>query len=96
MKHTNSLDLLLLSPEDNCLVACRHLPAGTKVILDGHAVVLPQAVPLGYKVARHAMPAEQVVWRYGALIGSTTQAVQAGELLHLHNLKSHYLPHVKH
>jgi altronate dehydratase small subunit len=96
MSAFNSTDLLLLAPEDNCLVACRHLNAGTTVWLDGQAVVLPQAVPLGYKVARYELPAEQFVWRYGAFIGSTTQVVHAGELLHVHNLKSHYLPHVKH
>jgi hypothetical protein len=85
--------LLLLDPKDNCLVACRHLPVGSLVVLDGQSIALPQDVPLGYKVARFALTADQPVLRYGASIGSTTQAVQAGELLHLHNLQSHYMPH---
>lgn len=84
--------LILLSPEDNCLVACRDLAAGTTVEIDERAVVLPQAVPLGYKVARSSLVAGQAVLRYAAHIGSTTRPVAEGELLHTHNLQSDYLP----
>jgi hypothetical protein len=84
--------LILLCAEDNCLVACSSLSAGTIVQIDGKAVALPQAVPLGYKVARCELAAGQAVLRYAAHIGSTTQKVLAGELLHTHNLKSDYLP----
>jgi hypothetical protein len=84
--------LILLSPEDNCLVACSNLAAGTPVQLDGTTVALPQTVPLGYKVARQNLAAGQAVVRYGAPIGSTTHSVAAGELLHTHNLQSDYLP----
>lgn len=92
MSAASVASLILLSPEDNCLVACRDLAAGTKVQLDERTVELPQAAPLGYKVARRNLVAGQAVVRYAAHIGSTTQPVAAGELLHTHNLKSDYLP----
>jgi hypothetical protein len=62
------------------------------VELDGNAVALAQAVPLGYKVARCALQPGDKVLRYGALIGTVTAAVAPGGLLHTHNLVSDYLP----
>ena len=84
--------LLLLDPIDNCLVACSNLAAGTPVQIDGITIALPQPVPLGYKVARFDLAVGKAVFRYAAHIGSTTQRVAMGELLHTHNLQSDYLP----
>jgi SAF domain-containing protein len=83
--------LLLLHPQDNSLVARRSLQAGEEVIIDGETVHMPQAIALGHKVARRALPAGTEVLKYGAPIGSTTQAVAKGEHLHLQNLKSDYI-----
>jgi (2R)-sulfolactate sulfo-lyase subunit alpha len=87
-----SSPLLLLHPDDNSLVARRSLVAGEEVIIDGESIRMPQAVALGHKVARHALQSGIAVLKYGAPIGSTTQPVAKGEHLHLHNLKSDYLP----
>ena len=84
--------LLLMSPEDNCLIARTALSAGERVEIDGAAVTLPEAVPLGYKVARTALRPGDKVLRYGALIGSVTTEVAAGAMLHTHNLASDYIP----
>jgi hypothetical protein len=84
--------LLLMSPEDNCLIARTDLSAGEVVDIDGVAVTLAQAVPLGYKVARTELERGDKVLRYGALIGTVTAAVARGGLLHTHNLVSDYLP----
>jgi altronate dehydratase small subunit len=84
--------LLLMSPDDNCLVARRQLFSGQAVELDGDFVTLPENVPLGYKVARrNLMPGEKVL-RYGALIGTVTVEARAGSILHTHNLVSDYIP----
>jgi altronate dehydratase small subunit len=84
--------LLLLAPEDNCLVACADLAVHQPVQLDGHALSLPQAVPMGYKIARHGLSTGNKVVRHGAVIGSATQPIAVGELIHTHNLRSDYLP----
>ncbi len=84
--------LLLMSPEDNCLIARTALAAGDTVDIDGVAVTLPEAIPLGYKVARSALQPGEKVLRYGALIGSVTAEVARGAMLHTHNLASDYLP----
>ncbi|GGY14798.1 hydrolase [Massilia dura] len=83
---------LLMSPEDNCLIARTPLAAGDVADIDGAGVALPEAVPLGYKVARVALAPGDKVLRYGALIGTVTAPVARGAILHTHNLVSDYLP----
>jgi hypothetical protein len=84
--------LVLLSPADNCLVACTHLAAGTEVRLEGGAVTLATDIGLGHKVARHAIAAGQKVRKYDAVIGSLRTPVEAGAHIHTHNLDSDYTP----
>lgn len=84
--------VLLLSPEDNVLVACTDLAAGTELVIDGRRVVLADAVPTGHKLARRAIAAGQKVVKYGAPIGSARQPIEAGASVHTHNLASDYIP----
>lgn len=84
--------LLLMSPEDNCLIARTALAAGDIVEIDGAPVTLPEDIPLGYKVARSVLRPGDKVLRYGALIGSVTAEVVRGAMLHTHNLASDYIP----
>jgi hypothetical protein len=84
--------LLLMSPEDNCLIARVELAAGSTVPIDGQPVTLPGPVHLGHKVARrHLAPGDKVV-RYGAIIGTATAPIPIGAHVHTHNLASDYLP----
>jgi altronate dehydratase small subunit len=83
--------LLLLSPEDNVVVACRDLPAGAELVVDGAALRLAVPVPTGHKVARRAIPAGEKVVKHGAPIGSATAAIAPGGYVHTHNLRSDYI-----
>ncbi|WP_118181465.1 UxaA family hydrolase [Paraburkholderia phosphatilytica] len=93
--HTDAR-LLLLSPDDNCLIAGARLDAGTPVEIEGERVTLAKTIELGHKVARHALASEAKVLRYGAVIGHVTEDVARGEHLHTHNLASDYLPTYTH
>jgi hypothetical protein len=84
--------LLLLHPDDNILVARRDIAAGELVEMDGERFAIPMAVELGHKLARRALEADTRVLKYGAPIGSMKVAVARGEHVHLHNLRSDYLP----
>ena len=84
--------LLLLHPDDNILVARRDIAAGEQVEVDGDTLVIPAAVELGHKLARRALAPDTRVLKYGAPIGSMKVAVARGEHVHLHNLRSDYLP----
>ena len=92
MPDTQASRLLLMSPEDNCLIARAPLAAGEALEIDGASVILPEDVPLGYKVARGPLKAGDKVLRYGAIIGTVTADVASGAMLHTHNLVSDYIP----
>jgi altronate dehydratase small subunit len=92
MPDTQASRLLLMSPEDNCLIARAPLAAGETLEIDGVPVILPEDVPLGYKVARGALKSGDKVLRYGAIIGTVTADVASGAMLHTHNLVSDYIP----
>ena len=84
--------LLLMSPEDNCLIDRTALACGDVVAIDGVPVTLAQNIQIGHKVARCALAVGDKVLRYGALIGSITAPVAIGEHIHTHNLASDYIP----
>ncbi|KVN16807.1 MULTISPECIES: UxaA family hydrolase [unclassified Burkholderia] len=88
--------LLLLSPDDNCLIAATRLCAGQCVTIDGERVVLAQTIETGHKLARAPLAANDKVLRYGAPIGHVIRDVARGEHLHTHNLVSDYLPTYTH
>lgn len=84
--------LLLLHPDDNVFVARRTIAEGETILIDNRPIRVSAAVPLGHKVARHALIPGAAVLKYGACIGSATRHVSPGEHVHLHNMKSDYLP----
>ena len=84
--------LVLLAPEDNCVVVARALPAGEHVDIDGADLVVGSAVTIGHKLARREIGKGEKVIKYGAIIGHATAAIAAGDHIHTHNLDSDYLP----
>ena len=84
--------LLLLDPADNCLIACTFIARGTAMQANGVDLNIFQDIPLGHKVSRQHLRLGDEVLRHGAVIGTVTSDVRPGEHLHLHNLKSGYLP----
>ena len=88
--------LILLSPEDNCLIAAARLDAGTQLEIEGESVPLTQTTELGHKVARRELAKNEKVLRYSAENGHVTEAVPRGAHLHTHNLESDYLPTYTH
>ncbi len=83
--------VLFLNAEDNVGVACKDLAAGTELGIDENTVTLPGDVELGHKLARTALAEGDKIIKWGAEIGSVTQAVAAGGHVHLHNMKSDYI-----
>jgi hypothetical protein len=88
--------LLLLSEQDNVVVACTNLSRGDVVTLDGTKVAVRADAPVGFKIARCDLALGDKVLKYGAVIGSATAPIQRGDVVHLHNIKSDYLPTYAH
>jgi hypothetical protein len=88
--------LLLLAEEDNVVVARTNLKRGDVVNMDGASVTLSADAPLGFKIARVDLAPGDKVLKYGAVIGSATAPIARGDVVHLHNMKSDYLPTYSH
>jgi phosphatidylserine decarboxylase len=81
-----------LSPSDNVVICCRSLFAGERFAIDGHALTVVESVPIGHKLALLPLAAGDKVLKYGMPIGSMTAAAQPGGWVHMHNMKSDYMP----
>ena len=84
--------LLLLDQRDNVLVATTRIRAGEAVAIAGRPATMLADVPIGHKLARTTIPAGAKIVKYGAPIGSATAPIAAGDLVHVHNVKSDYTP----
>jgi hypothetical protein len=84
--------LLFLNPKDNVCTAIAPISGGTTLQICGNTVVIEQNIPLGFKVAGRNIDTSESIVKYGVSIGSATRDIVLGELIHLHNMKSDYLP----
>jgi len=84
--------LVLLAPDDNCVVVAQALHAGDRVSIDGESVAVAKAIGVGHKLARRAIARGEKVLKYGAIIGTASAPIALGEHVHTHNLQSDYLP----
>jgi len=84
--------LLRLHLQDNVLTVITNFELGETVWISGQPVALAQRLPFGYKVAAGPIAVGEKIIKYGVPIGSATQPIARGELVHTHNLKSDYLP----
>ena len=75
-----------LHPADNVAVARVPIAAGAELRVDGVTVVALEPVPAGHKIALRAIPAGEMVERYGQSIGRATTTIEAGRHVHTHNV----------
>jgi D-threo-aldose 1-dehydrogenase len=84
--------LMLLHPADNVLVCIAPVAAGEPLAVDGLELHALEDIGVGHKLARRSIAAGEKILKYGAPIGSATQAISPGEWVHMHNMKSDYIP----
>ena len=84
--------LLLLHPADNVLVCCQKIEASETILLEGDHLTLPTTIDVGHKLARGNIGSGDKIFKYGAAIGSAKNNILRAEHVHLHNIKSDYMP----
>lgn len=82
---------IVLHAHDNIAIAATEIAVGDALVMAAGVLSAPEAISIGHKLALMDMPKGTQILRYGAPIGSLTQAVKAGAHVHLHNLKSDYI-----
>lgn len=86
------MSCIQINPDDNIAIAIKDLEAGDTFTVAGRTVEVIGPVPVYHKVAINDKGEGETILRYGVSIGVSTQAIQAGSHVHLHNMKSTYLP----
>lgn len=89
---TQTPSAILLHPNDNILVCVKQLKAGDEILIDNETIFLSTDIAVGHKIARRNLLPGDKVYRYGAPIGSMIQEAAKGEHVHMHNMKSDYIP----
>ncbi len=77
-----------LRPHDNVCIAARTVSAGESITVDGLDMLVSQQVPMGHKIALPKIAAGEPIYRYGQIIGFTTEEVQPGQWVHTHNMNA--------
>ncbi|MDH7798958.1 MULTISPECIES: UxaA family hydrolase [unclassified Beijerinckia] len=84
--------VLKIDPQDNVATCLAEFAAGAEIeIVDASGqlqVRLRSAIPFGHKFALTNISAGAPVLKYGVVVGRATQAIAAGEHVHLHNIES--------
>ena len=88
--------LIRIHPRDNVLVLTRTVRAGETVRFEGRAITLEAELALGHKLAAEPIARGEKVLKYGLPIGTATEDISFGGHVHVHNLKSDYLPTFTH
>jgi len=89
---TDQSGLLRIAVEDNVFVLMRPLSEGGRLQLGGRTVVFASPLGLGHKIAARDITAGEKIIKYGAPIGSAVRDIAMGEHVHLHNIRSDYIP----
>ena len=83
---------ILLHQDDNVVVLGKSVLGGESIALEGGEVRFAKPVGIGHKIARRDIATGEKILKYGAPIGSATVPIRKGEHVHLHNMRSDYLP----
>lgn len=83
---------MTLNAADNVLICCQPLENKESVSINGLAYEISKDIDVGHKVAKQELKKGDKVIRYGVPIGSATKDIAIGEHVHIHNMKSDYIP----
>ncbi len=81
-----------LHPADNVFIVIDTIHKDEQVDIDGSETCFQHTVPVGHKIAAHIINPGDSIIKYGVPIGLATQVIHKGDYVHLHNVKSAYIP----
>lgn len=84
--------LIKLHPTDNVQIVVEEMLAGERLWIGSSVVPIVNNVSIGHKIADRAIKSGEKIIKYGVPIGSATINIEIGEHIHLHNMKSDYIP----
>lgn len=86
------VDAVIIDGSDHVATALRALSAGETVRVGGpngtSTIIAAEDIPLCHKIAVKVVKRGGAITKYGAFIGDATRAIEPGEHVHIHNIKS--------
>ena len=80
--------ILAIHSADNVGVALITLTAGEEINYLKATIIVMNDIPYGFKIALKNIKKGQSVIKYGEVIGISSQNIQRGEKVHVHNCES--------
>ncbi len=85
-------NFIIMNSEDNCATSLAEIPKDDEVKLNGGKIIkINQNIPFGHKFALRKISKDDLVKKYGEIIGVATENIEVGDWIHTHNIKSYYL-----
>ncbi|MGI9525049.1 MAG: UxaA family hydrolase [Hyphomicrobiaceae bacterium] len=84
--------LIRLAPTDNVLVISTSLTPGESIELEGRIAVINTNLGLGHKLAARAIAKGEPIIKYNFPIGVAAEDIPFGAHVHVHNMRSNYIP----
>ena len=86
----SSIDAFIMKSLDNVATVIRDIEIGDKVLATlGDELFTIQAtekIPFGFKIALKTIQKGELIIKYGEVIGKANTVIEAGALVHIHNL----------
>lgn len=83
---------VILDSADNVAICCAPAEKGEAVMIGRRKIKLLADIGVGHKLAITAIEYGSKILKYGVSIGSATEEIAKGDHVHLHNMKSDYMP----
>lgn len=84
--------LIQIHPDDNVLILTVATTQAEQLNWKGSLLSAPGGIGIGHKLAARNIAAGEHIIKYGVSIGTATVSIVAGAQVHLHNMKSDYIP----
>jgi len=89
-----SIRAVVIDPKDNVATLLSDVKASVVVVVISTCgdvvkeVEAVQSIPFGHKIAITRIERNDLVLKYGEVIGKATEPIEEGEHVHIHNIKS--------
>lgn len=81
-------ELIKINSRDNVVIALRPFSKGDVIEVDDNSITLLDDIEKGHKIALHDIAAGADILKYGYPIGQATEAINKGQHVHVHNVKT--------
>lgn len=84
--------LIKIKDSDNVFIVRIPFEPNETIVVNGQSFQNAAKIGFGHKIAANDFEPGDKIIKFGVPIGSATKPIKTGEHIHLHNMKSDYLP----